>query len=175
SRGLRATSCSATRRASGSLPWARRDSARAERVSAPASSCATSTNIRSVPVAHLAAHLGEKLALGGGEAGQAVRRDLLEHAIHLRLRAVAAAPRALAATCRPAGPPDTRHGVHEDARCGGGRRARTPRQPTHHAPPAQAPPPTPPRRSRRRSSRARSSSRRGAPRPAARIRTAPGG
>src|SRR5439155_16118207 len=134
SRGLRATSCSATRRASGSFPWARRDSARAERVSAPASSCATSTNIRSVPVAHLAAHLGEKLALGGGEAAQAVRRDLLEHAIHLRLRAVAAAPRALAATCRPAGPPDTRHGVHQDAR--GRRRASS----TLLAPPAHLQP-----------------------------------
>src|SRR5438093_12739217 len=39
-------------------------------------------------VAHLAAHLGEEPPLGGGETVDAARRDLVEHAVDLRLRAV---------------------------------------------------------------------------------------
>src|SRR6266480_6999633 len=43
---------------------------------------------RSGVVAHLAAHLGEEPPLGGGETVDAARRDLVEHAVDLRLRGV---------------------------------------------------------------------------------------
>src|SRR2546426_8887021 len=43
-------------------------------------------------VAHLAAHLAQEPALGGGEAADAARRDLVEHAVDLGLRGIALGP-----------------------------------------------------------------------------------
>src|SRR5207245_9602490 len=62
-------------------------------------------------VAHLAAHLAQEPALGGGEAADAARRDLVEHAVDLGLRGIALGPTRLPRVAPPRRP----RGVDEHA------------------------------------------------------------
>src|SRR3989442_13166211 len=61
-------------------------------------------------VAHLAAHLAQEPALGGGEAADAARRDLVEHAVDLGLRGIALGPTRLPRVAPPRRP--RRGGAH---------------------------------------------------------------
>src|SRR5437879_12982762 len=74
--------------------------------SAAAGSCSRTTSSANTGpsglVAHLPAHVGEEFPFGGGEALDAARRDLVEHAVDLRLCGIAR--RAARLGARVAGP-----------------------------------------------------------------------